>query len=65
MATISSRYSDSSTQDGYKALYPYELIDFALMDSTSERLLIENLPRQAPDELNRVWRDSEGYLRIV
>ena len=65
VATISSRYSDSSTQDGYKALYPYELIDFALMDSTSERLLIENLPRQAPDELNRVWRDSEGYLRIV
>ena len=64
ISTINTRYSDSSSKDGYKALYPYALNDFTLQDSTSERLLIENLPRQAPSEGNRVWKDSNGYLRI-
>ncbi len=34
-------------------------------DNTQERMYIENLPTAAPSEPNRIWRDSNGYLRIV
>lgn len=30
-----------------------------------ERMYIEILPTAAPSESNRIWRDSNGYLRIV
>ena len=34
-------------------------------NNTKERMYIENLPTAAPSESNRIWRDSNGYLRIV
>ena len=34
-------------------------------NNIQERMYIENLPTAAPSESNRIWRDSNGYLRIV
>lgn len=34
-------------------------------NNTQERMYIEHLPTAAPSESNRIWRDSNGYLRIV
>ena len=34
-------------------------------NNIQERMYIENLPTAAPSEANRIWRDSNGYLRIV
>lgn len=34
-------------------------------NNIQERMYIENLPTAAPSEPNRIWRDSNGYIRIV
>ena len=39
--------------------------NLTVYNNTQERMYIENLPTAAPSELNRIWRDSSGYLRIV
>ena len=40
--------------------------DLVIFDSTDEELYIRNLPNIKPtSKPNAIWRDSEGYLRIV
>lgn len=46
-------------------LYYPTLTDWRLPDPSTEQLLIKNLTGTAPSEANRVWRDENGFLRIV
>jgi hypothetical protein len=41
------------------------ITDWKLIDQDSERLYIENIPASLPTEANRIWRDGNGFLRIV
>ncbi len=46
-------------------LFPYQIDNLVLLDSTSERLFIDNLPHSAPQEKNRIWSDIDGIVRIT
>lgn len=63
----SCEYCSSSDFQSYgdAKIFPYALSNVGYYDSITERLYIYNLPNAQPSDSNRVWVDSEGYLRLT